>query len=90
MRRAEPILVAGLLLSTLLACRDPCRQLAERLCQCQETSVAETACKQQVSQDEGRQQLTDQDQQVCADLLPGCDCHTIHTDEGKRACGLAR
>jgi hypothetical protein len=86
--RLLALLSLGLLLVT--GCHGPCRQLSEKLCECSENSIQKEACLRRVSSEESRVAPTPEQEQVCADLLPGCDCHNIDTAEGKRACGLAK
>ena len=74
----------------LPGCKGSCRQLSEKLCECQTTSVARTACLQRVASEEARIGPKAADEALCSSLLNGCDCHQIGTAEGKRACGLAR
>lgn len=82
------LLPLGLLLVT--GCHGPCRQLSEKLCECSENSIQKEACLRRVSSEESRVAPTAEQEQVCAGLLAGCDCHKIDTAEGKQACGLAR
>ncbi|HVE83347.1 MAG TPA: hypothetical protein VND93_10890 [Myxococcales bacterium] len=90
-RRLVFISAAALpLLALSLGCKGSCRQLSEKLCECQVTTSAKTACLQRASQEETRIAPKSEDEAVCSGLLSGCDCHQIDTPEGKRACGLAR
>ena len=83
--------LAALLLAFALAgCKGNCRQLSERLCDCQPSQTDKDACLQRASSEESRIGPTAEQEQVCGQLLATCDCHTINTAEGKRACGLAR
>jgi len=77
---------------SLLACKSPCRQLSEKLCECATTSTARDSCRTVVGQEESRVQPTTAQQDTCQALLDAdqCSCHNIETAEGKRACGLAR
>lgn len=84
------LLGAALLPILLLGCKGSCRQLSEKLCDCQVTTVAKTQCLQRAAAEETRLSPTSGDEAVCAGLLESCDCHQIDTPEGKRACGLAR
>src|SRR4051812_36204532 len=74
----------------LLGCKGSCRQLSEKLCECQATTTAKTACLQRVASEENRIGPKSTDEAVCAQYLDRCDCHQIDTPEGKVACGLAR
>jgi hypothetical protein len=81
---------AALALFALTGCKGSCRQLAEKLCDCQPNTTAKDACLQTVSSEESRVGTSAQNEQVCATLVDKCDCHTVNTTEGKRNCGLAR
>jgi len=74
----------------LLGCKGNCRQLSEKLCDCQVTTAAKTSCLQRVVSEEGRIGPKSADEAVCHDLLQSCDCHKLDTYDGKVACGLAR
>jgi hypothetical protein len=77
-------------LIALAGCKGNCRKLSEKLCDCALNSIARDSCLQRASQEDGRVAPTAADDALCSKLLPACDCHTISTAEGKRACGLAR
>lgn len=79
-----------LALSLLAGCKGPCRQLSEKLCECAENTYQKENCLRRVSSENDRVAPTPEQEQFCAELLPGCDCHAVDTAEGKRACGLAR
>jgi hypothetical protein len=81
---------AAFALFALTGCKGNCRQLAEKLCDCQPNESAKSACLQQVSSEEARVGTQPGDEEVCSGLIDKCDCHTVATTEGKRACGLAR
>jgi len=81
---------AAVLPLLLLGCKGSCRQLSEKLCDCQVTTAAKTACLQRVASEETRIGPKAEDNAVCQQFLQSCDCHLIDTYEGKKACGLAR
>jgi len=81
---------AAVLALLSLGCKGNCRQLSEKLCDCQVTTNAKTACLTRVASEDARIAPKPADEAVCAGLLSSCDCHQIDTPEGKRACGLAR
>jgi len=85
-----PALLALVAAVALSGCKSQCRQLAEKMCDCQETTLLKQSCLQRVSAEDARLGSSPDDEKVCARLLPGCDCHAATTVEGKRACGLAR
>jgi hypothetical protein len=84
-----PLLLACLpLLAT--ACGGNCRQLNELLCRCRDlTSVELQACYAEVRSEESQVEPSTADEEFCAQKLETCDCATLETAEGKRACGLA-
>ncbi|HEY8211562.1 MAG TPA: hypothetical protein VIG99_28965 [Myxococcaceae bacterium] len=90
MVRRLAFIAAALLPLLLLGCKGSCRQLSEKLCDCQATTAARTSCLQRVASEESRIAPSSADEAVCSGLLDGCDCHQIDTPEGKVACGLAR
>ncbi len=90
MKRLVSLSIACLALAAASGCKGPCRQLAEKLCDCALTTADKDSCLQNVSNEDGRIGPTASDNQTCQQLLNGCDCHLINTAEGKYACGLAR
>ncbi|RMG17787.1 MAG: hypothetical protein D6729_08225 [Deltaproteobacteria bacterium] len=87
-------LVVALLLLTLggLSCTHPCLALAEKLCECEKTQLEVEQCKrrQREAFANTRQSLLDAQAATCSERLDTCDCERVDTEEGKRACGLAR
>jgi hypothetical protein len=85
------VLLLGAALSSLalLSCKGQCRQLSEKLCQCQATTFAKEQCMQRAAAEESRVHPTAAQEATCQSLLANCDCHQIDTPAGKRACGLA-
>ena len=85
---------AGVLLLLLSAggCTHPCLALAEKLCECEATQLEVEQCKrrQREAFDNTRQSELDAQAEVCSEKLDTCDCAHVDTEEGKRACGLAR
>ena len=81
---------AAVLPLLLLGCKGSCRQLSEKLCDCQVTTAARRSCLTRVASEETRIGPTSADEAACAKHLNECDCHQIDTPEGKVACGLAR
>ncbi len=74
----------------LSGCKSPCRQLSERLCDCQASSFDRNTCLQRAATNESTFVPTAGDNQRCAELVEQCDCRLIDTPEGKRKCGFAR
>lgn len=91
MRLLRSVLLASAVATLALsACKSPCRQLSEKLCECEPNTLEKEACLREVSQAESRNEVGEADNAVCAELLDKCDCRLIDTAEGKRNCGLAR
>lgn len=83
----------SVLLATTLAlagCKGNCRKLSERLCDCSANTFLRDDCNRRAANEESRIGPKPADEARCAALLKTCDCHTMDTPEGKRACGLAR
>ena len=96
MRRPAVIAVLSLALLGLTGCKGACRQLSEKLCDCDTNSVERELCVQRVANDQALVDPTSQDEDVCQARLDEkdpnkqCTCDNYQTDEGKVACGLAR
>jgi hypothetical protein len=98
MRRPVAIAVLSLALLGLTGCKSACRQLSERLCDCNTNSVERELCVQRAANDETAIEPTSSQEDTCDGLLNAkdeqgnykCNCGDYQTDEGKMACGLAR
>lgn len=88
MRRA--LVLFALFGLALTGCKGNCRQLSEKLCDCEINSAAKDACLQRVSSEDSRIGPTADQDATCSKFLDTCDCHLIDTTAGKEACGLAR
>jgi hypothetical protein len=71
-------------------CKNSCRQLTERLCDCSPTTADRNNCLTQAASADGNRPITNEEARVCEALLPQCDCRLIDTAQGKERCGLAR
>lgn len=89
MRRSALALLLCSAALALSGCRGNCRALSEKLCECFERPTERELCLRNAASEEQRVEPTAEQEAVCGELLPQCDCHTIDTDAGKRACGLA-
>jgi hypothetical protein len=86
-------LVFGILAAVsvgLSGCKGPCRQLSERLCECERSTFERENCLQDVSTKDGSATVTADDEAFCQSKLEVCDCNALDTVEGKRNCGLVR
>ena len=82
--------LAFIALPALSACKGPCRELSEKLCDCEVNTYDRNNCDQRAGDQEGRVNPTSDQEAVCESLLKTCDCKKVDTAEGKQACGLAR
>jgi hypothetical protein len=97
MRRPAALVLLSSALLALAGCKSPCRELSELRCACVEPFRRET-CLRAVATDESNVEPTDADLALCEQKLDECGidpenqdtCDRLETDEGKRACGLAR
>lgn len=87
--RTALVLIAALLTVTLSGCKGKCRELSEKLCECEPNTPLREACISRIAVEESRVGVTSEDEKVCAALVDKCDCRNLHTLEGKQACGLA-
>lgn len=76
----------------LAGCKGPCRQLSEKLCDCELNSQLKQGCLTRASNSESANPPRPQDDAYCQAILDAkeCDCRLIDTPEGKKRCGLAR
>ncbi len=79
---------SALLLSS--SCKSGCRQLTEKLCDCAPTTADRNACLTQAASVDANTPTSNEDNAVCSELYPQCDCRLIDTAQGKVRCGLAR
>ncbi len=81
-------------------CKNPCRKLAEQLCECTDNTLERESCIRGVSQRESSVDITAEDEAFCESRLEVCNCEGLdparpentpeRIAETKRACGLAR
>jgi hypothetical protein len=98
MRRLPSALLLPLCLLALAACKSPCLELSQRVCECRETRVEQDACRRNAETNEGRLEPDQAAQDTCEALLDSCPaidddnrvqaCEALETTEGKLACGL--
>ena len=81
-------------------CKNPCRRLAEQLCECTDNTLERESCIRGISQRESAVDITEEDEAFCRSRLEVCNCEQLDPTrpentperiaEAKRACGLAR
>ncbi len=86
------LVLALVTLPFLTGCKGPCRELSEQLCGCETGTVLRQQCEQRAQDLESRVDPTAEQEATCQRLLDEgkCDCNQVDTEEGKKACGLAR
>ena len=100
MRRLHPALLLPLSLLALAACKSPCRELSERVCECRETRFEQELCRQNASQNEGRLEPGAEAEELCEQRLAECPdplegdrvqlCEELEKDPARKlACGLS-
>ena len=74
-----------------VGCQNDCVTLAQTICECAPTQLAQQSCQSQVSIASGVAVLGPADLSRCTRLLQSCDCRrlTTNTLAAKVACGLA-
>jgi hypothetical protein len=71
----------------LLACSNPCKDLAERICACEKTQLERQACRADRITSQERT-IDDADAEVCSAALDTCTCQSL--DENRLAdCGFS-
>jgi len=75
---------------SLPGCKNACRKLSEKLCECEDHKPSRDYCKQRAGDKERLYPPTDAENAQCKILLANCNCKLLDTPEGKIACGLAR
>lgn len=81
------MLVGGYVVS---ACGNDCKDLADRICNCQATRAQQQRCQQAANAANGNTSLSSQEQDVCKKILDSGKCTCDALDAGDfAACGLA-
>lgn len=87
----KPLLLVLVLAAALASgCKSACRQLSEKMCDCQSSSFDRNTCLQRAATSESSVMPSDADNQRCAELVDVCDCRLVGTPAGKAKCGFAR
>ena len=89
MRGPTGTLFAGFALVATLAACDPCAELSDRICDCEKTTRAKIACRQQREQQRNQREITDADREACAAALDTCDCDVLENRQVE-LCAMSR
>lgn len=91
LRRLAVALVVFLTLAGI-GCTHPCLQLAEKLCECEANVLDRENCKRIMKSAYDRTRADDlkASAETCGEQEKVCDCEVVATEDGKKACGLAR
>ncbi len=71
----------------LSACSEPCDELGDKICSCEKTSSLEEACKQKLKNSKSRIKPTDQEQDICGNLIDTCTCEALALEQYDK-CGF--
>ena len=75
-----PVFAAVALASS--ACQDPCVQLAERICSCEDTASDRSLCRtERIVNQQSHIQITDADRDACQAALATCDCNALDQND---------
>ena len=86
--RVKLLAAIGLWASFLAAgCTSPCRELANRICNCEFNVNAQAICTQQVEANESERGATNEENERCGELLDSCDCEDLQRGDFDQ-CGL--
>lgn len=80
-------LVAAASLGT--ACDNPCRALAQQICECEPSARERRACEARVENANAQQDPTPIEESLCSRLLDGCTCDAL-AQNNFAACGLTK
>ena len=85
------MLGAALLSIGLMACGDPCSELADKVCDCQITRVRESACNVAISVAERNLDLDGSEEDHCQAILDSgkCTCEALAAGDTS-VCGLSQ
>lgn len=83
------VICFGILMLLTSAC-DPCYELAEKICDCEKTSLARENCKRELDSRKGYKGMQQaKNEQVCIQALKECTCLLLEENEIEK-CGITR
>lgn len=71
------------------ACKGPCEELADRICECELSASSQNQCNEQVRDAMQLRDVSAAEEAVCEAKLEGCTCEALEADD-LAACGLAK
>ncbi len=71
-----------------MSCTNPCRALAERVCECKFNARAQNACLQEVENTASVREPTGEENERCEELLDLCSCDALER-ENFAVCGIS-
>jgi hypothetical protein len=86
--------IQGLLFSSVLGlavagCGSACKDLANRICDCQPTRAKQDQCKKAVDASSKNFSPSDEEESRCDKLLKQCTCELIRSGNYHAQCGLS-
>jgi hypothetical protein len=84
------ILFYGLLFSLLSGCGSACKDLANKVCDCQPTRAKEDRCHRSIDAASSNFDLSDEEEDACQAILDSGECTCEAIEAGNfAACGLS-
>jgi len=68
---------------------DPCSELADRICDCEETPNAKLRCQQEREVQRNQREVLEENQEACAAALQTCNCEALEQNQVD-LCGMTR
>jgi hypothetical protein len=89
--RTAIIFIAMFLSLQMLGCDDPCRQLARRICRCEQKMIDRSNCESFRVNNRNRSSVeaTEAQENFCIEKLDTCNCAALDRHETE-ACGFTR
>jgi hypothetical protein len=72
----------------VMHCSKPCKDLAHKICGCETTQAAKSACTDRADQEAKNHKVSKTTERLCADMLDTCTCDKLASGD-LDACGLS-
>ncbi len=85
----HPLVWSFALALVLAGCGSACKDLANRICDCQPTRAKQEQCKRAIDASSKNFDPSDEEEDRCDKLLKQCTCDLIRTGDYHAQCGLS-